>query len=164
MKGKHPRTDALRNDIGKSGVDWHHSATLMAEHANKLEEELELMQSQRDQVLHLLQGGTLTEAQVIESELGVGVLSEQRHHEAMRCKAEAALKRSLEALAPLVRIADAYDANELDDEARKTWGKDDEHHNDTPPERVGLYSGRGGRQLLTLADCLKARDVLRRLG
>lgn len=33
----------------------------------------------------------------------------------------------LEALAPLVEIADRYDNNELDDEARKFWGKNLEH-------------------------------------
>jgi hypothetical protein len=65
-----------------------------------------------------------------------------------------------EALAPLVRIADAYDDNALDDEARKTWGLNDEHINDTPPEQIELYSGRGGRHLLSLADCLKARTTL----
>lgn len=46
------------------------------------------MQVQRDQVSHLLAGGTLTEEQVVTSGLGVGVLSEQRHHEYMRTKAE----------------------------------------------------------------------------
>jgi hypothetical protein len=50
---------------------------------------LEAMQRQRDQVLHLLAGGELTEEAVVESGLGVGVLSEQRHHEYMRTKAEA---------------------------------------------------------------------------
>lgn len=63
------------------------------------------------------------------------------------------------ALAPLVRIADAYDENNLDDEARKHWGKDLEHTNTTPPEDIELYDGRGGKQLLTLADCFKARDA-----
>lgn len=44
---------------------------------------------QRDQVLHLLQGGNaLTAEDVIKSGLGIGVLSEQKHHEHMRCKAE----------------------------------------------------------------------------
>lgn len=66
-----------------------------------------------------------------------------------------------EALAPLVKIADAYDDNNLDDEARKFWGIDNEKFNTTPPEQVELYSGRGGGRLLTLADCLKARDVVR---
>lgn len=63
-----------------------------------------------------------------------------------------------EALAPLVAIADAYDANDLDDEARKfwTWGE-----NTTPPEQIELYNGRGGKRLLTLADCLKARELVR---
>lgn len=34
------------------------------------------------------------------------------------------LEAAEQALAPLVAIADAYDANELDDEARKHWGKE----------------------------------------
>lgn len=68
------------------------------------------------------------------------------------------------ALAPLVAIADAYDANNLDDEARKFWGPAPEHKlhvNTTPPDQIELYSGRGGKRLLTLADCLKAREVSR---
>jgi hypothetical protein len=61
------------------------------------------------------------------------------------------------ALQPLVRIADAYDENELDDEARKSgsWGE-----NQTPHEHIELYQGRGGRQLLTLKDCMVARAAL----
>lgn len=65
------------------------------------------------------------------------------------------------ALAPLVAIADAYDENALDDEARKTWGPNDEHQNERDPADIELYSGRGGRRLLTLADCLKARRVVK---
>lgn len=64
------------------------------------------------------------------------------------------------ALAPLVAIADAYDANELDDEARKRWGKNLEHENVTPPDAIEIYSGRGGKELLTLAVCLHARVVV----
>lgn len=64
-----------------------------------------------------------------------------------------------EALVPLVRIADAYDANNLDDEARKRWGPNLEHENTTPPEQIELYLGRGGKQLLTLKDCLDAREI-----
>ena len=64
-------------------------------------------------------------------------------------------------LEKLAKIADLYDANELDDEARKSWGPNDEHENETPPEQIILYSGRGGRTLLTLADCLEARRILR---
>ncbi|QIG75338.1 hypothetical protein EVC29_109 [Rhizobium phage RHph_Y52] len=66
------------------------------------------------------------------------------------------------AAAPLVAIADAYDENDLDDEARKFWGPDGiQHVNTTPPEKIELYTGRGGKQLLTLAHCFKARDVAR---
>lgn len=64
-------------------------------------------------------------------------------------------------LKPLVAIADAYDANDLDDEARKHWGSDLQHTNTAPPEQIELYTGRGGKRLLTLADCLKAREFCR---
>jgi hypothetical protein len=60
----------------------------------------------------------------------------------------------------LARIADAYDANELDDEARKHWGENDEHTNVKDPKRIELYTGRGGGTLLTLQDCLNARSAL----
>lgn len=60
----------------------------------------------------------------------------------------------------LAAIADAYDDNALDDEARKFWGTNDEHENKRDPQEVELYSGRGGRRLLTLADCLDARAAL----
>ena|GEM_PF-2343382 len=66
---------------------------------------------------------------------------------------------AVEALKPLVRIADAYDNNALDAEARKTWGPQGEHTNTTPPEEIELYTGRGGKRLLTLADCLAAREA-----
>lgn len=65
------------------------------------------------------------------------------------------------ALAPLVDIADAYDANELDDSARKTWGPNDEHENTQAPTDIELYSGRGGRQLLTLEHCMAARRAVK---
>jgi hypothetical protein len=63
----------------------------------------------------------------------------------------------VEALKPLVEIADAYDANALDDEARKYFGS---HTNIVPPEQIELYAGRGGKRLLTLADCFAARAAL----
>jgi hypothetical protein len=68
------------------------------------------------------------------------------------------------AVAPLVAIANAYDANDLDDEARKHWGPGPDHNaftNDTPPQQIELYSGRGGKRLLTLADCITARSAAR---
>jgi hypothetical protein len=67
----------------------------------------------------------------------------------------------IEALKPLVAIADAFDANELDDEARKFWGQ--HSVNTTPHENIELYAGRGGKELLTLADCMAARVALRAL-
>jgi hypothetical protein len=64
----------------------------------------------------------------------------------------------IDALAPLVAIADAFDANELDDEARKFWASGE---NTTPHDEIEIYAGRGGQRLLTLADCMAARDLLK---
>lgn len=64
-------------------------------------------------------------------------------------------------LAPLVAIADRYDSNDLDDEARKYWGRDLENTNDKDPASIVLYTARGGGTLLTLAHCLKAREIVR---
>lgn len=61
----------------------------------------------------------------------------------------------------LAKIADAYDDNALDDEARKFWGRNNEHQNERDPKDIELYSGRGGKRLLTLADCIAARKALR---
>ena len=66
-----------------------------------------------------------------------------------------------DALAILAKIADAYDNNDLDDEARKFWGYDGQNENSIPPNQIILYQGRGGRTLLTLEDCLRAREQLR---
>lgn len=57
-----------------------------------------------------------------------------------------------DAVAPLVAIANAFDESALD-EHRPEWGVRD-------PKDVELFSGRGGRKLLTLADCITARDAL----
>jgi len=73
---------------------------------------------------------------------------------------DAEIKRLRDALSPLKAIADAYDDNSLNDEARKVWGKNNELTNTTPTDQIQLYSGRGGRELLTLAHCLEARNVL----
>jgi len=64
------------------------------------------------------------------------------------------------ALEPLKLIADAYDANELDDEARKHWGRNNEHTTKTAPSEIELYQGRGGKRLLTLQDAFNARAAL----
>jgi hypothetical protein len=64
----------------------------------------------------------------------------------------------VEALKPLAAIADAFDENELDDEARKYWGTSGVC--EVPHDQIELYQGRGGNQLLTLADCMKARSAL----
>lgn len=73
------------------------------------------------------------------------------------------MQRIREALAPLVAIADAYDANNLDDEARKFWGPKLEHTNDCNPKQIELYCGRGGKKLLTLDMCFQARDLMQEL-
>lgn len=65
-----------------------------------------------------------------------------------------------QALTRLAAIADAYDANALDDEARKHWGESPVQYNQQPAEKIELYQGRGGKQLLTLADCMTARELL----
>lgn len=59
------------------------------------------------------------------------------------------------ALQPLANIADAYDNNELDNEARRFW--------DGPPDQIELYSGRDGKCLLTMQDCFNARKALNQL-
>lgn len=69
-------------------------------------------------------------------------------------QAESRISELLEAIRPLVAIADAYDAEELD-EARPSWMATRVGHSET----VKLYSGRGGRCLITLEDTFKARDV-----
>lgn len=61
------------------------------------------------------------------------------------------------ALRPLAAIADAYDASGLD-EMRPEWVKESIDFSD-----VELFSGRGGKQLLTLQDAIEARRVLQEL-
>lgn len=73
------------------------------------------------------------------------------------------IKELEDVLQPLLKIANAYDDNNLDDEARKFWGKNLEHENNRNPEDIDLYTGRGGGRLLTLDDCLKARTFLNNL-
>lgn len=65
-----------------------------------------------------------------------------------------------QALAPLASIANAYLENHLGDEARRFWGAENEHENQTPPEGIELFSGRGGRELLCLSDCFAAKQAL----
>lgn len=67
--------------------------------------------------------------------------------------------KTRDALLPLVNITKAFHDNNLDDEARKSWGKNLEHHNDTPPDQIILYQGRGGKTLLTLQDCFNAAEI-----
>ena len=75
----------------------------------------------------------------------------------------ARIARLEEALRPLQAIADAYDKNDLDGEARKFWGGRDQHakHSDTRPLKfIELYTGRGGKPLLNLEHAFHARAIL----
>jgi len=67
----------------------------------------------------------------------------------------------VEALRPLAAIADAYDDNWLDD-CRPEW-KAKGLGFDVHLDQEEVYSGRGGRRLLTLGDCFRARAALARL-
>lgn len=65
-----------------------------------------------------------------------------------------------EALQPLVEIAVAWTRNELDDEARRWYGPDDSAtYSNRDPRTIELYTGRGGKRLLTLSHCLEAKAI-----
>lgn len=70
-----------------------------------------------------------------------------------------ALNKLLDALEPLVKIVEAYDDNDLDDDARKYWGINLQYKNERDPKDIILYQGRGGKTLLTLLDCINASNV-----
>lgn len=80
---------------------------------------------------------------------------DDRREEQAADKAAGRVSRLEAALTPLAAIADAFDANDLD-EARPEWGT-------RQLDTVELLAGRGGKRLLTLADAFAARDVLREL-
>lgn len=61
----------------------------------------------------------------------------------------------------LAEIADAYDRNELDEPARKYWGPGGIYENKVLPDKIELLCGRGGKTLLTLGDCFRARLILK---
>ena len=46
-------TDKIKNEIGKSGIDWHYSATLMTRHANDLEKRLNICRQARDHAVSM---------------------------------------------------------------------------------------------------------------
>jgi hypothetical protein len=82
-------------------------------------------------------------------------------------RAREAIKRGdglIGAAAPMIAIADAYDANELDDEARKHWGVDLENTNDRPAEEIELVCTDGGSVILNLAHALEVRTLMQRAG
>jgi hypothetical protein len=61
-----------------------------------------------------------------------------------------------DALRPFAAIADQYDEDGLD-ECRPDWVARGVHKFDLDQE---LYSGRGGKQLMTLRDVIRAREAL----
>ena len=65
------------------------------------------------------------------------------------------LKTAEEALGPLLELADAVDRSGLD-ECRPDWGDKASENMDKE-----LYTGRGGRSLLTLGDAIRAREAIR---
>lgn len=69
---------------------------------------------------------------------------------------EERIKELEDALRPFAAIADEYDKDGLD-EARPDWVTRGVKKFDV---NVELYSGRGGKELMTLGHVLKARDVL----
>lgn len=83
---------------------------------------------------------------------------EQLEQDLKSAKTQCALLST--AVLPLVKIANFYDQNRLDDEARKYWGANDEHVNETLPDEIELYTGRGGSPLLNLQHCLDAREAI----
>lgn len=68
-----------------------------------------------------------------------------------------AIARAEKARLVLAAIVDAYDDNALDGEGRKIWGSTYQFVNQTPPDKIELFNGRGGKCFLTLQDCMDAR-------
>ena len=88
--------DQLRRENEQLQKDLAHAVDMSAQadvSNQQLRADKERLQVQRDQVLHILSGGTLTVEQVEASGLGKGILIEQAHHEFMRCKAEGRLTK-----------------------------------------------------------------------
>jgi hypothetical protein len=84
---------------------------------------------------------------------GHGELSDLPEQLADRIEALEKRVAELEKVAlPLAAIADAFEADALD-EARPSWGD--------KPDGVEIYSGRGGKRLLTLDDAFAARAALK---
>ena len=72
--------------------------------------------------------------------------------DAAHAQAAREVERLRKALRPFARINDEYEASNLD-EHRPEWPSRD-------PGEVDLLVGRGGKRLLTLADCMTAYDAL----
>lgn len=67
------------------------------------------------------------------------------------------------ALKPLADIYAAYLDNNLDDEARRFWGSEQEHENKVALDQIEMVQGRGGNRLLTLQQCKDAHDLIGKL-
>ena len=67
------------------------------------------------------------------------------------------IKEILEVIKPLCDIANQWYLSGLD-ESRPEWGD-----SKNTASTVELISGRGGKQLLTIGDCFKAKDLYERL-
>lgn len=79
------------------------------------------------------------------------------HRKRQKMMNSVTLGELIEALQPLAEIADKFDQNQLSGLAQKVGccGL-----NETPPECMVIAWDRFQRPLLTVADCLKAREVL----
>ncbi len=74
------------------------------------------------------------------------------------------IQKTIDTLKPLADIWKAYLDNDLDDEARRFWGPDDNRTENTQsPNEIELYTGRGGKRLLTLDQCREAAATMHML-
>lgn len=151
-----PKIEAERKEAAAAIRDLLKANT----HLSKTNSELE---KEREWAWKTAHGAT---TRGMKAEATVATLQEHiRYKDELHRKDVATLTAQVEAmrgaLKPLKLIADAYDANELDDEARKHWGRNNEHTTKTDPAEIELYQGRGGKRLLTLQDALNARAAYR---
>lgn len=66
-------------------------------------------------------------------------------------------------LRPFASIADAYERNALHGDARRFIGDGDTYENRKPHDKIEICSGRHGKPLLTLADCMAAREAIAKI-
>ncbi len=73
------------------------------------------------------------------------------------------IQQTIDGLKPFADVWKAYLNNELDDEARRIWGAQDEHTNPNSPRDIWIYSGRGGKELINLDMCREAAALMHML-